>query len=683
MSPEREIERLLVAAELDELTSAERDRLNELLRTDDAALDEALAQLELDALLRWHHGSVATAPVRATPRLHRLSTMLAAAALILATTVYFALDRGVDLSPEWVITATGNPDYEIVEPLRVVLRRGELHVRSSVERANELRIDTPSGRADAGGTSFYIGAHEAREEREMMTKLTRVLVLTGSVTLSSSLGSATAHEGGLLVAPQGDPPRAIVAHANTEFGFDLYRQMVASGEHDELFFSPYSIATALAMVAEGARGKTAEEIARVLRLPVGAERVGDDAQRLPLEWSKIHTGFRDLNRLFDESKRVSQVERLTAEIQRLVGIHQEQEAAVERARAGDDRKKVFEARRAAEKTYEEIDRLNRQVKSYQLSIANSIWGERTYELDPNFVEVVSAAYDTGAVVPANFKGDPAGETDRINAWVAERTRNRIQDLLSKDDIDSDTRLVLLNAIWFAGEWTTPFRAELTQEQDFTTLDGSVVQVPMMRARGFKDGRYAAFEADGSFFETPRYGRDPGAKRTPDEGGFTMLELPYRGDDLSMIVLLPMAANGLPALEAKLTADNLARWVGHLQSRKVSLELPKFRAESSIDLEPHLKALGMPMAFDRVRADLTGMSTTTDYEQELFLAKALHKAFVEVHERGTEAAAATAMILKVRGAVEHVPEFHADRPFVYLIRDKRTGTVLFLGRKTGA
>ena len=153
---------------------------------------------------------------------------------------------------------------------------------------------------------------------------------------------------------------------------------------------------------------------------------------------------------------------------------------------------------------------------------------------------------------------------------------------------------------------------------------------------------------------------------------------------AMLVVLPMRDDGLPQLERRLSAENLAKWVAALEQRTVDVELPKFRAESSIDLEPHLAALGMATAFDRMRADFTGMSTTQPFEDQLFLAKALHKSFVEVNEKGSEAAAATGMALAIRGSVRpFVPKFAADHPFVYLIRDTRTGTVLFLGRKVDA
>jgi serine protease inhibitor len=219
--------------------------------------------------------------------------------------------------------------------------------------------------------------------------------------------------------------------------------------------------------------------------------------------------------------------------------------------------------------------------------------------------------------------------------------------------------------------------------------GKKQAVPTMH--GYPKGaRYAAFEKDGSFFNTPvrmERGTKDFSKFYPGPGGFEMLELPYKGGELSMVVLAPRSADGLPALEKRLTADNLQAWAGKLNQRSVEVFLPRLKMDASFDLGKMLQALGMKRAFTDPRApngaQFDGMSAATDPGNKLYITRVLHKAFVEVGEKGTEAAAATAVILAVPTSAPatfpFTPTFKADRPFVFLIRDQRSGTVLFLGR----
>jgi serine protease inhibitor len=212
----------------------------------------------------------------------------------------------------------------------------------------------------------------------------------------------------------------------------------------------------------------------------------------------------------------------------------------------------------------------------------------------------------------------------------------------------------------------------------------------MRKGDMGSVRYAAFRGDGTFFDTPA--RVPlGAvdEKTvyPDERGFTVLELPYKGGEVSMLVLLPRSAGGLEALEKQLTAENLGAWVGKLRQRSVHVYLPKFRVETKYDLGQALQGMGMERAFKDPRAadgaQFDGMSQSQDPSQKLYVSKVLHKAFVEVNEKGTEAAAATAVMMpKAEAAPQSVPftpTFRADRPFLFLVRDRQSGSVLFLGR----
>jgi serine protease inhibitor len=211
-------------------------------------------------------------------------------------------------------------------------------------------------------------------------------------------------------------------------------------------------------------------------------------------------------------------------------------------------------------------------------------------------------------------------------------------------------------------------------------------------------RYGAFKQDGSFFNTPshvpRKGAAPGTLY-PDDNGFELIELPYKGNEVSMVVIVPRSASGLPGLERLLNGRTLQNFVGKLQQRSVHVHLPKFKMESSFDLGESLKELGMKRAFrdplENDAAQFDGISDTTDPSEKLYITKVLHEAFVEVNEKGTEAAAATAVMFekKSEGMPEDepfTPTFKADKPFVFLIRDQKTGAILFLGRvmnpKTG-
>ncbi|MHC4989674.1 MAG: serpin family protein, partial [Planctomycetota bacterium] len=206
---------------------------------------------------------------------------------------------------------------------------------------------------------------------------------------------------------------------------------------------------------------------------------------------------------------------------------------------------------------------------------------------------------------------------------------------------------------------------------FTLADGGQVDTPFMRKYEERFA-YAALDKDGQPV-------DEGYDVTPPGDGFKVIELPYRGREVSMVVLLPNTADGLPALESRLSAVTLAVWLGRLTPRQVNVMLPRFELETSFDLVPTLKAMGMTDAFDAEAADFTGMSTSAGAE-ELKLAAAVHKAFVKVDEKGTEAAAATGVVADAMAA-RFTPSFTADHPFVFLIQDRDTRCVLFLGRVT--
>jgi serine protease inhibitor len=213
----------------------------------------------------------------------------------------------------------------------------------------------------------------------------------------------------------------------------------------------------------------------------------------------------------------------------------------------------------------------------------------------------------------------------------------------------------------------------------------------MHAAGSKKLSYAACNADGTIFDSPD--RIPFTEKNdkyyPDKNGFQLLELPYKGGDLAMVVIVPRSEDGLPALEKLLTSANLKAWTGKLRQRTTNAFLPRFKLETDYKLKPVLEKLGMVRAFVKPTepegAEFDGMSESKDPREKLYISKVLHKAFVEVNEKGTEAAAATAVIMAMAGSVPttrpFIPTVRADRPFVFLIRDRKTGCVLFLGRVT--
>jgi len=290
-----------------------------------------------------------------------------------------------------------------------------------------------------------------------------------------------------------------------------------------------------------------------------------------------------------------------------------------------------------------------QGPGWQLSVANALWPKRGYRLLPNFLETLRLHYGAG-LRPLDFSADPEGSRRTINAWVGRQTRGKITDLLPPRSIKPNTRLVLTNAVYFKGAWKLRFDARLTGPQTFWLAPGRGVKVPMMRHRTARF-LYGEFK------------------------DLQVLSLPYAGGRMSMVVLLPRRVDGLAGLERSLTSPALIGWLSSLRRRKVRVWLPRFKLTSRFSLKKTLSAMGMPDAFDRVRADFSGMTGGRD----LMIDKVLHQAKIQVNEQGTEAAGATAVIMVPRGMVRRPPAFRADRPFVFLIRDERTGGILFMGR----
>ena len=330
-----------------------------------------------------------------------------------------------------------------------------------------------------------------------------------------------------------------------------------------------------------------------------------------------------------------------------------------------------------------------------MKVANALWGEKTYPFRQEFIDTVNKHYETGGVFPVDFRVNPEPARLQINGWVEGQTNNRIKDLIPAGALDKYTRLVLTNAIYFKGEWSVTFKEENTKDRDFTLSGGDKQQTAIMHAPKLDVGWYGAFNADGSHFKTPMRIRRGQERKGfyPTADGFAMVELPYRGEDLSMVVIAPNDPAGLSTIEEQLTPAHLNQWIGQLKKRETHVYLPKFKMETKYTLgdavDPRtLQKMGMVRAFKDPRdpktgAQFQGMTTSTNPKEWLYISKVFHKAFVEVNEKGTEAAAATAVAMHGAGVgpveIPFVPEFKADRPFVFVIREKSTGSVLFLGR----
>lgn len=364
----------------------------------------------------------------------------------------------------------------------------------------------------------------------------------------------------------------IVVGGNTSFALDLYARLRT--QDGNLFLSPYSISTALAMTYAGALGETERQMADVLHFS--------------LEQTRLHPALAAL------------------------------ESSLKAAGDGT---------------------------GCTLHVANALWGQQGYGLLDEFLALNKEHYGAGfrAVDFANAT-EQARQT--INAWVADQTQRMIRELLREGDLNPADVLVLTDAIYFKGNWASRFDRQHTQDAPFR-IDGSQsVVVPMMQQLA------------------------PFAFATTDE--LDLLELPYAGERLSMVLLLPKQVDGLAAVEQSLSTENLHKWLGRLRRAPVRVSLPRFKLDFRTDLAKTLEAMGMRDAFSAGKADFSGMTG----RRELFIAMVIHQARVDVNEEGTEAAAATAVKMKKGGPIS---AFVADHPFLFLIRDRQTGSILFVGR----
>ncbi len=291
-------------------------------------------------------------------------------------------------------------------------------------------------------------------------------------------------------------------------------------------------------------------------------------------------------------------------------------------------------------------------RPYTLYSANQLWGQADYPWEQPFLDLMDMQYQA-PIEDVDFKADPEGARGDINDWVDQQTKGRIPELFQSGDIDSLTRLVLANAIYFLADWDLPFDEGDTQDRDFELADGSVVSVATMSQN--EEHGFAQLE------------------------GLKILEMNYESDEVSMVFLLPDAADGLEALEDQLEVEQVDAWLDAVQECQVDVRVPSFQMETEFPIEEVLVDLGIETAWLPDEADFSGMLDPN--VEKLWMARVVHKAFVRMDEEGTEAAAATGVVMKGELSAEpsEPATFHADHPFVFMIRDRLTGTILFQGR----
>ncbi|KAK3606707.1 hypothetical protein CHS0354_013550 [Potamilus streckersoni] len=303
-----------------------------------------------------------------------------------------------------------------------------------------------------------------------------------------------------------------------------------------------------------------------------------------------------------------------------------------------------------QKFEEYIQLISAENANFTLTTANRLYPSREKEIQDRYVMTCFKHYRADVVL-ADFVNKPTDVETVINSWVEMETKGKIKNLIPPGSLNPLTVLVLVNAIYFKGDWAKKFQPKNTVVNPFYKTGGDPVKVYMMKSQ----------------MKGARYGEDEGLD-------CKVLQLPYKGENLFMLVLLPNKNDGLPALESKLSVTTLEQLQNHMSPRLVEVSLPKFKIEASFELSEALSKLGMPDVFDESKADFSGMRK----QKDIYLSKVFHKAFVEVNEEGTEAAAATAGIMMAK-SIPVIYSFEADHPFLFLIMDKRSGVILFLGR----
>ena len=452
--------------------------------------------------------------------------------------------------------------------------------------------------------------------------------------------------------PSGNPAVA----ASNAFACDLYRKLGEANADKSVLFSPYSISSALAMTIDGAGGETAAEIGRVLRLP---DPLWTQSKQRPWLVAPYCEGFKTV-------------------VDRLLADRDPVRAAADRKKLADWRTELASVNKTIEDLQRQgkfnqlgvpndraiflansINKLVQEVDQFDLRVANALWGDKSHPFAAPYLASVDRMFGTGNLRLADFRNNYPAERAVINRWVEQQTNDRIKDLLP--DLQPEEakllRLVLINAIYFKGEWSQPFDVKRTVDGDFRLSDGKKASTKMME-QTTGEGRYAAFEGDGSYFDTPH--RTEG-RTYPGDAGFQMAELPVKGGRIAMVFLAPQKPDGLPALESKLTGPNLASWIAKLERRTVHVKLPRYKLETDYELGAVLQKMGMKRAFTE-EADFDAMTASVDPNDKLHISRVIHKAFVEVNEKGAEAAAATAVMMMQRlGAAPSGDAVHPGLP----------------------
>jgi serpin B len=361
-----------------------------------------------------------------------------------------------------------------------------------------------------------------------------------------------------------------IVEGNNQFAFDLLKQL--KDQNKNVFYSPYSISTALFMTAAGARKNTEKQMLDVL--------------------------------------------------------HQTNNSLEYHKKFGETILKVG------------------NKKNVELQIANSIWPQKGYNLKKEFINLLKTAYKS-QIIECDFAKSPNEEAKKINKWVEDKTKDKIKDIIRPDAIDASTKLVLANAIYFFGEWKTAFDTANTKEAAFTKNDGTIVNTKFMNAE--YPMKYATDDI------------------------FKAVSIPYKNNEVSLYILLP---NHIDSFNVSLKSLDIRRFVlldKAMMDQKINLSLPKFNITSEFNLEDKLPSMGMSDAFSS-KADFSGMTG----DSALRISKVIHKAFIEVSEKGTEAAATTVVIMSRDGGSHKPITFKADRPFIFMIKDNTTGQLLFVG-----
>lgn len=364
-----------------------------------------------------------------------------------------------------------------------------------------------------------------------------------------------------------------VSISNSKFAADLYKQI--KNEPINLFYSPISITSAIAMTYAGASGETLKQISNTLYFSTNQD--------------ELHQNYDILLKRFSDTN----------------------------------------------------------SEGVQLKVANSLWLQENMKITSQYLSITNKYYNAG-VIPVNFIADPEKSRKTINNWVEKNTNNKIQDLLPDGSIHSQTRMVLVNAIYFKGPWDKIFDKNQNTSDVFYVYKTCETQATFMN----------------NYINTSFY----------EDSQLSIVEIPYANQEQSLVIILPKEKYGLKEIEKLFEQKMMDEYIGKMEEKRVALSIPKFKTESTYELKDILSKMGMPIAFTN-DADFSGITG----DKSLAIDKVIHKAYIDINEEGTEAAAATAVTMRKTAMLLDEVTFKADHPFIYFIRDNETNTILFVGR----